>query len=67
MKWMGLLKYLPTILVPLLNNLSPVIRDLLEGFIKDLYQKALETDSPWDDFFVGLLAELLEIEVGGQE
>lgn len=67
MKWMGLLKYLPTILVPLLNNLSPAIRDLLEDFIKDLYQKALETDSPWDDFFVGLLAGLLEIEVEGQE
>lgn len=58
------LPWLTALLIPLLEKLSPVIREMIGDFIKDLYQKALATDSPWDDFFVGMVAAVLDIDVG---
>jgi hypothetical protein len=44
-------------------KLSSHIRELLTTYLCDLYRKAKETPNFWDDFFVELLADVLNIEL----
>jgi hypothetical protein len=46
----------------LLNNLTPLMRDALIKFLKDLEVKAKETKSPIDDLFVKFLLAILDIK-----
>jgi hypothetical protein len=59
--WTALLNILGSVLGPLLGAISPSIKDLLNGFMTDLYKKCLATPNPWDDFAVGLLLDVLGI------
>lgn len=58
-----LVALIKTILLPILALVSEWLRDLLEDSVKKWYAKALETENPWDDFFVERLAFLLDIEL----
>lgn len=57
--------WLTTILSKLFTSLfeiiTPSLRDELTSFIKDLYQKALKTNNPYDDYLIKILADLLNI------
>lgn len=58
-----------TILFPIFKLVSEWLKDLLEEQVKKWYQKALQTENPWDDFFIERLAYLLSIDlsdVGGK-
>lgn len=43
--------------------MSEEIRKLLISYMNELYQKAKETENPWDDYIVKLLCEILNIPV----
>lgn len=60
--WEWLARLLATLLAPLLVVLSAFIRKELEKFLVDLYKRALETENPWDDWFVGFLLDIMKIE-----
>lgn len=51
------------VLEPLLSALTPGIKKFLHEAIKSLYEKALITENPIDDFFVELLAGLLDVDL----
>lgn len=51
------------VLSPLLSLITTPIKTELDSFIKSLYVKAKNTDSPIDDMFIKLLADILGIEV----
>lgn len=51
------------VLSAILRAVSPVLREALQKSIKELYEKAKQTDNPYDDFFVELLARLLGIDL----
>ncbi|MCB2188387.1 MAG: hypothetical protein KQJ78_18355 [Deltaproteobacteria bacterium] len=57
------LRILMTVLPGMLDKLTPAIKDLLEGFLRDIYQKALETPNPLDDFAVKLVGSLIGLDV----
>ena len=48
---------------PLMGLITKPIKDELENFVKNLYVKAKNTDSPIDDLLVKALATVLSIEV----
>lgn len=47
------------IVVQILANMSPVIRDSIVVWIKELEAEAKKTDNPWDDILVMLLKAAL--------
>lgn len=59
--WKWLIQILAVALGPIFSTLTPLIKKLLENFLTDLYQKALATENPWDDYVVGLLLDILGI------
>jgi len=58
----AVLKLALPVLPQLVSLITPVLRDSLEGLIKELLAKARTTDNPLDDILVGLLAGLLEMD-----
>jgi len=50
------------ILTRILTVISPEIRVLFVGWIKDLEARAKATPNPWDDIFVAFLKMLINIE-----
>lgn len=42
---------------------SPQFRTLLEDSMRVLYNKALKTENPWDDWFVEFLCKILMINL----
>jgi len=46
-----------------LPRVSNHIIDLLTVYLKDLYQKAKETDNIFDDYAVELIASILQIDL----
>ena len=52
-----------TVLAPLVNLLTPMLKEELTDFVVKLYEKAKGTDNPIDDLFVKFLAGLLEIDL----
>lgn len=46
---------------------SPAFRTLLESAVRDLYCKALNTENPFDDWFVEFLACLVGIDLHRKE
>jgi hypothetical protein len=59
--WEGLLRILALILGPLLNALTPTIRELLGDALRKVYAKALATPNPVDDYLVGFLLDVLQV------
>lgn len=55
------------LLTPLLKLVSEFLKELLEESIQKLWEKAVTTESPWDDFFVERLAYMLSIKLDGAE
>jgi hypothetical protein len=51
----------------MMPRLSKHIRELLTVYIKDLYQKAKATDNVFDDFAVGLIASILQIDLNNED
>jgi len=45
----------------LVSQVTPAISAELNAFLTNLYKKALATENPMDDFFVGLLLDILVI------
>lgn len=44
----------------IIKSISPEIKEFLDDFILKLHEKAKQTDNPWDDLAVQLLADLLQ-------
>ena len=51
------------VLRPLLNIISPMIKDLLADSLGKLLEKARGTENPIDDIFVEFLFKVLDIEI----
>ena len=47
----------------LLKAISPVLRQALQRAINDLNTKVKETENPYDDLLIELLADMLQIEL----
>jgi hypothetical protein len=50
-----------------LPRLSNHIRELLNVYIKDLYNKAKSTDNIFDDYAVELIASILQIDLNSSQ
>ena len=61
--WGWLVSLIVVVLKPIVNALTPMIREEIEKAVKLWYPKALATPNPWDDFLVSFLAKILKIEV----
>lgn len=61
--WSWVISLLQIILRPLLNALTPLIRELYEDSLLKLLEKARSTDNPIDDLFVEFLFNLLDIPI----
>lgn len=59
--WVSILAIIGQMFAPLVGAITPVIKDELNKFMTELYKKALATPNPWDDFFVGLLLDIMVI------
>lgn len=59
--WQKILLMVAKILGDVLVNVSPGLIAGLKAFLVDQYNKALLTENPWDDFFFGLLLDILNI------
>jgi len=57
------LKLAGVVLPQIIDLLSPMIRTELGTLLRDLYEKALLTDNPWDDYGIEFLAQILAIEL----
>lgn len=59
--WSVILNLVMGMLGPLMGQVTPVIKNELNDLLTNLYKKALATPSPWDDFFIGMLLDILAI------
>ena len=48
-----------TLLLMVIGNVTPAIRESLVGVLKTLEAEAKKTSNPWDDIFVSFLRVLL--------
>ncbi len=58
-KW--LFDLLGKALIPFMNLITPSIKDELTTFLQNTYQKAKATPNVWDDFFIKLLCQVLNV------
>lgn len=61
--WTWIVSMLLTVLKVIIPVISPTLRDELEKVMLTLYQKAMETDNPWDDFLMRFLLRILGIPI----
>lgn len=61
--WGWVIGLLQIILKPLLNAITPLIKDLFEDSLDKLLEKARETDNPIDDLFVEFLFNILDMPI----
>lgn len=59
--WRWIIQIFSGMLGPVIGLISPVIKAALNELLTELYKKALATDNPWDDMFIGLLLDILAI------
>jgi hypothetical protein len=59
--WGGIINWAIQIFGGIIQQVTPSIAQELNTFLTNLYKKALATPSPWDDFFVGMLLDILSI------
>lgn len=65
--WGWVVSLLQIILRPLLNALTPLIKELYEDNLLKLLDKARSTDNPIDDLFVEFLFNLLDMPIPPDE
>ena len=65
--WGWVIGLLQIVLKPLLNAVTPLIKDLFEDSLHKLLDKARETDNPIDDLFVEMLFDILNLPVPEEE
>lgn len=53
--------FIINLLVAILANMSPIIRDGMIAWLKQLEVDAKKTENPWDDIFVSFLKVLLGV------
>lgn len=58
-----ILSILGAILGPIVKVITPIIRKALEETLLDQYEKAKETDNPWDDWLFWFLLAALKIPI----
>ena len=58
-RWSGLLAALFRLLGPVIRTVTAELRDELFEALSRLYQKAVETENPYDDFLLDLLFDML--------
>ena len=61
--WPWVIELLKIVLKPILTALTLPIRQGVEGWIKQLYKKCVETPNPIDDLFAKFLADILSVKV----
>jgi len=61
--WGWVVNLLQIILKPLLNAISPLIKELFEDSMVKLLEKARATENPIDDLFVEFLFRILDLEI----
>lgn len=59
--WGKILGYVASVFFSIIAQVSPEIKAALNEFLTSLYKKALATENIWDDFFVGMLLDILSI------
>lgn len=52
-------KFIINLLVSILGQMSPVLRESVILWLDDMQKRAAETPNPWDDMFVSFLRILL--------
>jgi len=65
--WGWLITILQIVLKPLLNALTPVIKDLFEDSLNKLLSAARRTENPIDDLFVEFLFRILDLPIPPDE
>lgn len=61
--WFWIVHIMTNCIRPLVDIVSPTIRKELEDFLINLYNKAIETDNPWDDFLARFLLRIFAIRI----
>jgi hypothetical protein len=59
--WGNVLTWVMQIFAGIIGQVTPTIKAELNAFLTNLYKKALATPNVWDDFFVGMLLDILAI------
>lgn len=59
--WSGIFKMVAEILGKIIVNVTPSLVASLKEFLALQYLKSLETPNAWDDFFFGMLLDILSI------
>jgi len=57
-----ILQILSPLITQFLASISPSIRTALKSFAKELWERAQETNNPWDNVLAALLYAILGIE-----
>lgn len=65
--WTWIINLLVTVLKPIMEILTPMIRAELEKLVVKFYQKAEATDNPWDDFLAEFLLKMLGLPCPPEE
>ena len=65
MKWAIILKVGAKVFGYLIKQVTPEIREVFQDTLIDLYRKAVETPNPFDDHFMAMVLEILDIEKPG--
>lgn len=61
--WSWIIQLLVTVLKPILNILTPMIREELEKLAIKFWEKAETTDNPWDDFIAEFILRILGMPI----
>jgi len=59
--WAGIFKWVAEIFAGLVVQVTPAIKAELNDLLTSLFKKALATPNAWDDFFIGMLLDILAI------
>ena len=59
--WGWLVSVLATVIAPIVQILTPMLRTLIEKSVLEWWSKAEATDNPWDNFIVEIIAKALGI------
>lgn len=59
--WNGIIKAAISIFSGVIGNVTPGLVTSVKDFLTVQYVKALATENPWDDFFFGMLLDILSI------
>lgn len=65
--WGWVINLLQIVLRPLLNAVTPLIKDLFEDSLRNLLDHARETENPIDDLFVEFLFNILDMPIPADE